>query len=180
MELDKALRNPGWEKSNIIGTRAIALVMIGQPDEAITTMQDLVSRRPDDVRGYGLFSFVLRLEGRHEEALQMAKKAVSLRQGRLETVILGMSYFMLEQYDQAIAEFKKSIKLWPDCRRPHVWLAAAFSLTDRMEDARAEVAEVLRINPKTSLEDIAKNGWFNYKEGDKERFSNALRKAGLK
>ena len=110
----------------------------------------------------------------------MAKKAVSLRHGPLDSETLGMSYFMLEQYDQAIAEFKKSINLWPDYWRTHVWLAAAYSLAGRMEDARAEVAEVLRINPKTSLEDIAKNGWFNYKKADKERFSNALRKAGLK
>ena len=49
-----------------------------------------------------------------------------------------------------------------------------------MEDARAEVEEVLRINPKTSLEDIAKNGYVNYKKADKERFINALRKAGFK
>ncbi len=121
---------------------------------------------------------------RHEEALQVARKAVSLRHGSRhglqESVILGMSHFMLEQYDQAIAEFKKSINLWPDDQGAHVWLAAAYSLTDRMEDARAEVAEVLRINPKTSLEDIAKNGYYKYKRADKERFINALRKAGLK
>jgi adenylate cyclase len=120
----------------------------------------------------------------YEEALQMAKKAVSLRhgprRGLQEGVVLGMSYFMLEQYDQAIAEFKKSINLWPDDRGAHVWLTAAYSLAGRIEDARAEASEVLRINPKTSLEDIAKNGYFNYKTADKERFSNALRKAGLK
>jgi len=184
VEFDKALSlNPhyvfqsrGW----YIGSRAVALVGMGKPDEAITTMQDLVSRRPDDADGYRLFSIVLGFEGRYEEALQMAKKAVSLRHGPLDSGALGMSYFMLEQYDQAIAEFKKSIKLWPDYRDAHVWLAAAYSLAGRMEDARAEAAEVLRINPKTSLEDIAKNGFYNYKKADKERFISALRKAGLK
>ncbi|MBL7178006.1 MAG: tetratricopeptide repeat protein [Desulfobacteraceae bacterium] len=180
VELDKALNlnpdSPGW----FIGNRAVALVGIGKPEEAITTMQDLVSRRPDDIDGYRLFSPVLRLEGRHEEALQMAKNAVSLGHGPLDSVALGMSYFMLEQYDQAIAQFRESIKLWPDYWRAYVLLAAAYSLAGRMEDARAEIAEVLRINPKSSLEDIAKNGYVNYKEADKERFSNALRKAGLK
>jgi len=183
VEFDKALSlNPhyslhsrGW----YIGNRAVALVGIGKPEEAITTMQDLVSRRPDDADGYTSFSVVLRLDGRHEEALEMAKKAVSLRHEPLDSGALATSYFMLEQYDQAIAEFKKSI-IWPDNWRAHVWLAAAYSLAGGMEDARAEVAEVLRINPKTSLEDIAKNGWFNYKKADKERFSNALRKVGLK
>ena len=49
-----------------------------------------------------------------------------------------------------------------------------------MEDARAQAAEVLRINPKITLEGIAKNGYYNYKRVDKERFINALRKAGFK
>jgi hypothetical protein len=49
-----------------------------------------------------------------------------------------------------------------------------------MEEARAEATELLRINLKISLEDIAKNGYFNYKRADKERFINALRKTGLK
>jgi len=182
-DFNKALNLKVWSKSRLIGSRAIALVGIGKPGEAITTMQDLVSRRPDDADGYRVFSVVLGFEGRYEEALQMAKKAVSLQHGRLESMclgVLGMSYFMLEQYDQAIAELKKSINLWPDYWFAHVWLAAAYSLTNRMEDARAEVAEVLRINPKTSLEGIAKNGYFNFKRADKERFINALRKAGLK
>ncbi len=53
-------------------------------------------------------------------------------------------------------------------------------MVGRMEEAHAEVAEVLRINPKITLEDIAKNGYYNFKKADKERFINALSKAGLK
>jgi hypothetical protein len=49
-----------------------------------------------------------------------------------------------------------------------------------MEEARAETTEVLRINPKFSLDDFSKNGYYNYKRVDKDRFINALRKAGLK
>jgi hypothetical protein len=49
-----------------------------------------------------------------------------------------------------------------------------------MEDARGQAAKVLKINPKITLEDIAKNGYYNFQKVDKERFINALRKAGLK
>ena len=49
-----------------------------------------------------------------------------------------------------------------------------------MEEAHTEAAEVLRTNPKITLEGIAKNGYFNYRKADKERFIDALRKAGLK
>ena len=50
----------------------------------------------------------------------------------------------------------------------------------RGPEARAEAAEVLRINPKTSLEGIGQYGWYNFQRADKERFINALREAGLK
>jgi len=49
-----------------------------------------------------------------------------------------------------------------------------------MEDARAQAAKVLKINPKIILEDIAKNGYYSFQKADKERFINSLRKAGLK
>ena len=49
-----------------------------------------------------------------------------------------------------------------------------------MKEARAQAAKVLKINPKITLEDIAKNGYYNFQKADKARFINALRKAGLK
>lgn len=49
-----------------------------------------------------------------------------------------------------------------------------------MEEAGAQAEEVFRINPEFSLDDIAKNGYYNFEKVNKERFINALRKAGLK
>jgi hypothetical protein len=49
-----------------------------------------------------------------------------------------------------------------------------------VKDARAQAAEVRKINPKITLEDIAKNSYYSFQKADKERFINALRKAGLK
>ena len=74
----------------------------------------------------------------------------------------------------------KAISLWPDYLGAHIGLTAAFSLAGRVEEARSEATEVLKINPEFSLGDIAKNGYYNYKNDEKERFINALRKAGLK
>ena len=180
VEFDKALNmNPNLQDW-LIANRAIALAGIGKLEEAITTVQELVSRRPDDAEIYMFLSMALMLGGRYEEALQMSEKGVSLLHEPRLIFTLGMSYLMLEKYDQAIPEFNKSIQLWPDFLYSHVYLANACSLAGRMEEARAEVAEVLRINPKYSLEDFAKNGYFNYRLEDKERLIDALRKVGLK
>jgi len=48
----------------------------------------------------------------------------------------------------------------------------------RIEDARAQAAQVLRINPNFSLESLAKT-WRNKDPAITERSVNALRKAGL-
>ena len=48
-----------------------------------------------------------------------------------------------------------------------------------LEEARAEVAEVLRLNPNLSLEWLKQHGPFK-DPADLERYVAALRKAGLK
>jgi adenylate cyclase len=61
----------------------------------------------------------------------------------------------------------------------HVGLAATYIFWGRDEEARAEAAEVLRLNPKFSLESYAKT--IAYKsQGKLDRYIEALRKAGLK
>ena len=185
--LEKALSlhpdRPGWYMS----TLAVARLGTGKQQEAITAMRDLVSRHPNRARFYCRFSMVLTSEGKYEEALSMAKKAASLEKVSPIRVnpadsysTLGDSYCMMGKHEGAIAAFKKAIGFWPEYIYPHIGLTASYSLAGRMEDARAEAAEVLKINPKITLEDIAKNGYYNFQKADKERFLNALRKAGLK
>jgi hypothetical protein len=60
-----------------------------------------------------------------------------------------------------------------------LFMAAVYSRAERDEEARIEAAEVLRINPKFSLEKFAKSVTYKNQE-DKERLISALRKAGLK
>ena len=151
-------------------------------------MEDLVNRHPDDAEAYRQFSIVLGLDGRHEKALQMAKKAVTLMKRRplpyappaLFYANLGSAYLNIGQYGEAITAYKKAIHLWPDSLYGRIPLTATYCLAGRMEEAHVEAEEVVRINPKITLEGIARNGYFNFQKADKERFINALRKAGLK
>jgi adenylate cyclase len=182
-ELDKAVslsQNP----SRYIGNRAIALVNTGKIEEAVASVKDLVSSRPDDADGYECLIIVLCLLGRHEEALEVAQKTATLQIGPyIEPWIKlfsGLSYGFLGQYDQAILRLKEAIKLWPDFVYGHIGLAAICSLAGQMEEARAEVQEILKINPQISLADIAKDGFFSLQTADKDRFIDALRIAGLK
>ena len=73
--------------------------------------------------------------------------------------------------------YKKAIKRAPDFLTAHLQLAATYIHLGREEEARAEAAEVLRINPKFSLERYAKRSPLNKAELEQE--IDALRKAGL-
>ena len=169
---------PGWYAGNL----AIARADTGQPEEAITTMREVFNRNPKDADSCRYLSWVLILGGRYEEALSMAKNAIALKPTPdaffYET--LGTSYLMTGEYEDAIAALKKAISLRSEYVYAHIDLTNAYSMAGRMEDARAQAAEVLKINPKFSLKDIAKNGYYNFQKADKERFINSLRTAGLK
>ena len=58
-------------------------------------------------------------------------------------------------------------------------LASTYSMMGREKEARAEAAEVLRINPKFSLDYYVKR--LPYKDQSQiDKLANAWRKAGLK
>jgi tetratricopeptide (TPR) repeat protein len=94
-------------------------------------------------------------------------------------VTLGTTYRLIGRFDEAIVEIKKAVAYSPDDLLAHLGLAAAYAEAGRLEEARAEAAEVMRIQPTFSIENYAKG--FSYKnQAHSDRTTEALRKAGLK
>jgi len=90
----------------------------------------------------------------------------------------GSAYWMTGQYNEAIEISKKGLKRNPDDMFTQMVLAVSYIETDRVEEARAAAAEVLRINPKVSLDWLAKMlPWENKAKVD--RWISGLRMAGL-
>ncbi len=167
-----------------IGELAIARVGLGNIEKARAGLREVLSSHPDNAWAYRGLSAVLIYEGKYEEALSMAEKAIRLKAPPEAPPyycwFLAVPYLMIGEYEEAITAFKKSINPWPEYMDGRIGLTASYSMAGRMEQARAQATEVLRINPKITLEDIAKNGYYNFQKADKERFINALRKAGLR
>jgi adenylate cyclase len=92
---------------------------------------------------------------------------------------LACAYRDSGQYDESIATFKKILERWPDQVLSYSQYAATLVMAGREEEARSAAAEVLRIDPKHSLEHVAKRlPWKDQQRID--RFVEAARKAGLK
>jgi adenylate cyclase len=118
---------------------------------------------------------------RSTEAISVLEKALRLNPLRPHSsclMNLGVSNSHIGQYDQSVVYFKKLLQNQPDHLMGNIGLTATYSRMGRMEDARKQAAEVLRINPKFSLERYAQR--IRYKNPVyKERSLEALRKAGL-
>src|SRR5512136_1015938 len=92
--------------------------------------------------------------------------------------VLGRAYFMTGQYDESIMTWKKALQSSPDFLLAHLYLAACYSSIGRDVEATASANEVLRINPKFTIESYSKTIPYKNK-ADAEREVAALRKAGL-
>jgi tetratricopeptide (TPR) repeat protein len=94
-------------------------------------------------------------------------------------VVSGIVYRLLGRYEEAIAAYKKAICIEPGNLVAHVALATVYALDGREMEAQGEAEEVLRIEPKFSVERYAKSLAF-MSQAYRDLSIAALRKAGLK
>lgn len=155
-------------------------MMKKQWDMALAEGERAVSLAPSSQNFY-ILGIILTFAGRPEESVTLHKKGMRLDPISPPNIsgLLGLAYLMTGRYEEAISACKKSIHSEPDSLPTHNYLAAAYSLAGREEEARAEAAEVLRIDPKFSLERFVMARPFK-NQAHTDLFMNALRKAGLK
>jgi adenylate cyclase len=93
-------------------------------------------------------------------------------------LMTGDANYMLKRYGEAVRLFRECASRLPNLQWPHLWLAAAYAQSGELEEASAESAEVLRINPGFTIESFKR--LLVYKDPkDVEHHIDGLRKAGL-
>ena len=152
----------------------------GQFKEAIAQGEKAVALSPGDSIQIVMLGVFLAGDGRYEEAISLVKKAIRLDPYPLPWYIstLGQCYLHLGRYEEAIEEYKKVLHRNQNNLTARIYITAAYSLLGREEDASASASEVLRINPKFSVNNYTKYLSFKNKK-DLEQYTAALRKAGL-
>jgi adenylate cyclase len=153
----------------------------GQYEKAIAEAEKLIDLEPNNASAYAFLGGMLYPLGRGEEAIAAVNKGIRLNPMPESYYYywLGMGHWVMGQYEEAVAAYKKAINLTPTAEYLHIVLTVTYSLMDRDKEARAEAAEVLKVNPEFSVERIAKTLPFK-DQSYTERYVSALRKAGLK
>ena len=128
-------------------------------DKALAEGERAVALEPRNQPVLSNYSGVLRATGRPEEAIPLLQKAIRQNPFGPASIYNEFGWVLRDagRLEDAVLAFKKAIQISPDNINAHVGLVVTYIWMGRESDARAEAAEVLRINPKYSLDTLQRD-----------------------
>ena len=149
-------------------------------DKALAAARKAVALDPNYADGYFQVALNLNYAGRPDDGLTEIKKAMRLnpRHPFFYVLVLGQSYYLLGQYEQALKQFERVKTANPEFGQVHKFLAATYVALGRVDDAEWAVEELKAVMPDFSL----KKEIFSAPFKDRrvlDMYLDRLRKAGL-
>jgi adenylate cyclase len=156
--------------------------ILGKYDEAVAHCDKAITLEPNSAEAHAWSGWTFRYASLHEKAIQAFNQAVRLDPIPKALYFRGLtgSYSFLGRHEEAISAGRNAVQADPSDPLTHLNLAAAYNIAGREKKARAEAAEVVRIDPTFSLGNYEKQFNAYRNPEDKELHIGALRKAGLK
>jgi TolB-like protein/Tfp pilus assembly protein PilF len=166
------------------GHRSLAVVYLLQKDyeRAIQEIEHAIALDPAHAPNYIHLADVRSRAGElaaAQEALDHALRLGAAPNMEVYLATIGVVYYQLGRFEESVTWLERYRAQYPHALGAHFHLAAAYAELGRDEEARAEAAEMLRINPRFSL------AVYQQRVPLKDptmlaRHIAALRKAGLK
>lgn len=165
------------------GCMGTIYLFMGEHEMAMTEGKKAISLDPNSYVGYAGLAITQYYSGHFQEAIDLMKKAmrISPQYPAWFLQFLGSSYTEMERYDEAIATFKH---LGERCKNGEgsLWwtpggLAYVYVKLGREKEARALVAEALKIEPSLSSEFIRRQPFKD--PAQTESILKDYKKAGL-
>jgi adenylate cyclase len=152
-----------------------------QHEKAIAQGELAVQLDPNSSMAYLWLGSSLNYMGRHEESVAMIKKGMRLNPMPSSPwyVFLATALFNAGRYDEAVTTSRNAVKLAPNNIFAQLVLVVSCIRGGCEEEARNAAAEVLRIQPGFSLDNLAKRLPYKH-QAVIEQNVNDMRKAGLK
>jgi TolB-like protein/Tfp pilus assembly protein PilF len=160
----------------------IAYRVLGESDKAIAAFDRAIRLNPSLGIAYFSLGLTLTFVGRPEEGIEKLDKAMRLSPYDPTTwlfcVAMALAHSAAGRDEEAVDWAQRSLQHRPDWLFSYLTLAASYAHLDRIEEARAALAEALRLQPGFSLSGLqiilsaARPAFL-------ERAIDGLRKAGL-
>jgi tetratricopeptide (TPR) repeat protein len=124
--------------------------MTRQYDKGIAEAEKGVAANPNSAMARVMMGKTLSFAGRWEESISPYKKAIRLNPipPSMYLYSLGLSYAYTGQYEEGITWCEKAVRQAPDSLYARIMMTVVYSFSGQDEKARAEAAEVLRIQPR--------------------------------
>jgi adenylate cyclase len=155
------------------------LTFEGQHEQSIAEFEKAFALNPNftDWR----FGTTLVRAGEPERAIQVLETHMRYDPFYVPSVplTLGMARYMLKEYSEALPPLREFASRSPNVSQGHIWLAANLAQLGRLDEARAEAAEVLRLDPKNKIDGTQRRLALFKRPEDTEHLRDGLRKAGL-
>ena len=148
-----------------------------QYEEGVAEYEKALALNPNQADILANWGEVLAFLGRAEEGIEVIQEAMRLNPRYPEWYLWGLSngYYAARRYEEAIVAFQRFQNHTVDSRS---LLAASYAQLGRTEEAQAEVAEVLELDPEFSSAHWAEI-WPYKNQADRDHYLDGLRKAGL-
>lgn len=145
--------------------------------KAIELGEEAITIVPNGADAHAWLAMSLTFAGRAQEALPLFEKAMRLNPlpPAFYYLNFGSAYRLLGRFEEAVSMYKKTIALTPNNIFAYISLTGTYGLMGKTEEAGAAGAEILRINPKWSIEYYTKTSVFK----DSEELAEVFRKVGL-
>jgi adenylate cyclase len=149
-------------------------------DKSIAEGELAVNLAPGSAWTLYWYATALKYDGRPEESIPLFEKAIRLNPLGPGAFYQGLAVALRDtgRLDEAAAFYIKALERAPENFRTHAMLAGVYSMMGRDKEARVEATEVLRINPKFSLEWYARTSAYKDRAVT-DKIINDMRKAGL-
>jgi adenylate cyclase len=157
----------------------MVLTTEGQHEQSVAEFEKAIALNPNftDWR----FGLALTRAGEPERAIQVIE--THMRYDPFYTPSapfqLGIARYMMKEYSEALPPLRECTSRAPDMSLGHVVLAATLAQLGQLDEARAAAAEVLRIDPKYTIDGTQKRLALFKRPEDTEHLLDGLRKAGL-
>ncbi len=160
---------------------AIAHTYDGAFEPSVSEAETAVKLNPSNAQAYFTLGLCLSVAGRAEEGQEHIDNGFRLNPyepgNHVYFCMKAHAHFTGRQYDDAVEWARKSERLRPEARDPHILLTSALGWLGRQDEARSELTAAGLLDAALDV----KGGWFQWqRDADQEHFLEGLRKAGWK